>query len=242
LFVDRTSIRSNIVVNNKRAAPATDVRVIRDILGVRAADNLRNAELMLIVEGEEDRRALDSLLRHFSRPLKDALSNGSLALDSLLGGSNLSYKLSQARDTLCSTHTFLDHDKCGLDASAKAQRDGLLELADVTFATSLGQAESEIEDLYDESLYSAMLQNRYGVSVLSPKFRGNARWSDRARDAFKNQGKPWSDTIEAKLKADVAELVEASPGAALNQHKRAAFDALVAALEAKLNAISEAKK
>jgi hypothetical protein len=62
------------------------------------------------------------------------------------------------------------------------------------------------------------------------------------REAFKHQGKPWSDTIEAKVKADVAELVEANPATALNGHKRNSFDALVQALETKLNAIAASKK
>jgi hypothetical protein len=45
-----------------------------------------------------------------------------------------------------------------------------------------------------------------------------------------------------KIKAEVAELVEANPASALNAHKRSSFDALIAALEAKLNAIAESKK
>ena len=57
LFVDRTSIKSNILVHKNKAVPAKDVRQIRDILGVRASDNLQNAELVLLVEGEEDRKA-----------------------------------------------------------------------------------------------------------------------------------------------------------------------------------------
>jgi NADPH-dependent 7-cyano-7-deazaguanine reductase QueF-like protein len=101
--------------------------------------------------------------------------------------------------------------------------------------------ESEIEDIYDEGLYSNMLHNRYGVSILSPKFKGNDKWSNRLRETFKHQGKPWSDIIEARVKAEVAELVEANPGAALNQHKRSSFDALVQSLEAKLAAISVSK-
>jgi putative ATP-dependent endonuclease of the OLD family len=86
-----------------------------------------------------------------------------------------------------------------------------------------------------------MLQNRYGVSLLSPRFKGNDKWSNRLRETFKHQGKPWSAQIEAKVKTEIAELVETNPGSALNQHKRPSFDTLVQALEAKLSAISASK-
>ena len=99
-----------------------------------------------------------------------------------------------------------------------------------------------MEDMFDESLYSGMLQNRYGVTTLHPKFKGREKWSDRLARTFKEIGKPWSDQIEAKVKAEVAELVEANPAIALNNHKRTSFDALISALEAKLNSIAESKK
>jgi hypothetical protein len=51
----------------------------------------------------------------------------------------------------------------------------------------------------------------------------------------------WSDQIEARVKAEVAELVEANPATALNVHKRSSFDALVSALETKLNTIADSK-
>ncbi len=101
LFVDRASLKSNILVHKNKAAPAKDVKQIREILGVRASDNLRNAELVLLVEGEEDRKALTALLKHYSPELNVAISQGTIGIDSLLGGSNLSYKLCQARDTVC---------------------------------------------------------------------------------------------------------------------------------------------
>jgi hypothetical protein len=242
LFVDRTSIKSNILVHNNRATAAKDVREIRKILGIRASDNLQHADLVLVVEGEEDKRALIPLLRAGSVALDTAFAQGALVVDSLLGGSNFSYKLTQLRETMCLAYGFLDHDKAGTDAVDRAVREGLITLADVTLATCAGMKESEIEDLFDEALYSSMIQNKYGVSTLSPKFKGKKKWSDRLRDTFRHQGKPWSDSLEAKVKADVAELVESNPKTALNLHKRNAFDALVTSLEAKLLVVAQGKQ
>lgn len=82
---------------------------------------------------------------------------------------------------------------------------------------------------------------RYGVSTLSPKFKGSNKWSDRLRDTFKHQGKNWNDSLEARIKANIADLVETDPKSALNVHKRNAFDALVVALEAKLLVVAQGK-
>jgi predicted ATPase len=135
LFVDRTSIKSNIIVYGNRAVPAKDVREIRNTLGVRASDNLQHAELILVVEGEDDKTALTALLRHCSNTIDSALTQRSVAVESLLGASNLGYKLSQINESMCVAHCFLDHDKTGQDAFRKAELQGLLTIADVTFAT-----------------------------------------------------------------------------------------------------------
>lgn len=242
LFVDRTSVKSNILVHKNRAAPAKDIKQIREILGVRASDNLSHAELVLLVEGEEDRKALNALLKHHSSAISSAITQGTLAIDSLLGSSNLSYKLCQVREAICLAHSFLDHDKAGIDAAKRAELEGLLSPVDATFTVCDGMKESEIEDLYDEGLYASMLFNKHGVSTASPKFKGNSKWSDRAREAFRHQGKLWSEQIEMKVKADIAELAESTPGTALNPHKRTSFDALADALKLKLDAISASKK
>ena len=242
LFVDRTSLKSNILVNNRKAVPAKTVGELRDALGVRASDNLRNAEIALIVEGEEDRRALAALLPVYSKRVGTALQTGFIAIDTLGGGTNLTYKLGQLRETLCTCHSFLDHDKAGLMAFTKAEAEGLAGPADVTHVICPRLDESEFEDLLDEDLYADFIRKKYGASLASPKFKGKKKWSDRLRAAFEHQGKLWSSKIEAQIKSDVAELIAATPSKALNSHKRGAFDGLVLALEAKLDRLELGRK
>lgn len=242
LFVDRSSIKSNILVHKNKATPAKEVRQIREILGVRASDNLQHAELILVVEGEEDRRTIGALLKHHSKILASAISQHVLGIESLQGGANLSYKLSQIREAMCLSHAYLDDDDCGRNSSQRAEKEGLLLIADLTLTTCNGRKESEIEDIFDEAIYSEMLQRKYGVSTRHPKFKGNRKWSERLESTFKELGKPWSSQTEARIKAEVSELVETNPGAALNTHMRNSFDALIEALESKLNALAESKK
>jgi putative ATP-dependent endonuclease of the OLD family len=154
LFVDRVNCHANILVNQKTARPAKSIEEVRKILGVKAADNLRHAELILVLEGEEDRMALVALLRGYSPTLKSAIDNGTLGVDTLHGASNLSYKLGLVRDALCAAHCFLDYDAAGHKAFNQARLEGLVSDADVNFATCDGMAESEIEDLYDPKVYA----------------------------------------------------------------------------------------
>ncbi len=57
------------------------MKEIREVLGVRASDNLQHAELILAVEGEEDRRELRALLRYSSPRLADAIREQSLGFE-----------------------------------------------------------------------------------------------------------------------------------------------------------------
>jgi putative ATP-dependent endonuclease of the OLD family len=237
LFVNRADIPSNILVTGNKAVAARSTKEIREILGVRASDNLRNAELVLLVEGEDDKTALSALLEALSPELKHALSSNILVVDSLLGGSNLSYKIAQLRDALCVIHCFLDHDECGRKSFDRSKVEGLLTDADVTFAVCEGMAESEVEDLYARELYEAMVQQTYGVTLETSKFKSAKKWSQRMRETFHQHGKQWSTTYEFAIKKNVADLVAIKPLESLNPHRRLPIDALISALQHKLKEV-----
>lgn len=240
LFVDRMNIRSNILVNNNRAIPAKSIDQIRSILGVRASDNLRHAELVVVVEGDEDKIAIRALMREHSPQLGNAIDSGKLAFETLAGGSNLSYVVGLLRDALlCSFHCFLDNDDCGRDSYAKARTEGLVEVADVNFASVPGMNDSEIEDIYDLTFYKDLIWNKYKVSLdMNAKFKTNKKkWSDRVGEVFKASGKSWDDSVKAEVKAQLAELVASNPKFALNEHKRGVIDNLAQTLLDKLGGL-----
>lgn len=239
LFVNRAALRSNIVVSGNRARPAKSIVELREILGVRASDNLRHAELILLVEGEDDATALKALLRHFSKKLCSAIDSGGIGIDWLSGGTNLAYKASLVRDALCLVHCFLDNDRCGRDAFEKARKLGILTDRDVNYATCTGKSDSEIEDIYDVSLYEPMLKNNYRLSLSCSAFRSNKKWSDRMKATFGKHGKVWNDRIACTVKRQISELVAESPERAIEPRQKDAFNALVSALEERLQELSE---
>jgi putative ATP-dependent endonuclease of OLD family len=237
LLVNRLDLASNIIVQKAKARPATSVRELRDILGVRTADNLEGADVVLLVEGAEDQAALHALLAARSAECEQALSTGALHLQPLFGSGNLNYILTVVRDSLCLTHAFLDDDDAGRMAAEKARSQGLLAVADQTFAGRLGQTNSEIEDLYDSAGYAHAVKAGFnvdcGISVGKSK---KLKWSDRMRLCFGAAGQSWDDGIEASLKRTVSATVVASPGVALRTEAEPIMDALVEALQRKLTA------
>lgn len=237
LFVNRVDIRSNVLVTENKARPAESAQQIRQILGVKASDNLLNAEVVLLVEGEDDRKAMRAILASKSSPLQGALGSGVLAIDSTLGPTNLAYKLGHIRDSLCLAHSFVDHDAAGKTGVKKAEQEKLLTMADVHYATCPGLQESELEDLYETQLYEGLLQSKHGVTLQTPKFKNSKKkWSQRMKDSFLQQGKSWDDFLESQLE-EIANLVVASPNVALNSVKSVVINHLVTALENKVKSV-----
>lgn len=234
LFVDRTHLASNIIVDRNKAQSAESITEIREILGVRAADNLRHAELVLIVEGAEDVVTLSALLPANSAAIAQALQQGTLVLHALDGATNLSYKASLLRDALCEYHCYLDNDDAGQKGFEDARKDGLVTDAACNFTICNGMPQAEIEDIYNTDVYQAMVEAAYTCSLQHPAFRSNKKWSERMRETFQGQGKAWNDRVKGEVKALVAGAVAATPTTALNQHKRGSFDGLVKALEDRL--------
>jgi putative ATP-dependent endonuclease of the OLD family len=241
VFVNREQIETNILVTDNNATPAETTAQIRDVLGVRPSDNLRHAEIVLVVEGEDDRIAIEALLKHYSAPLRAAIANGALAIDPLYGSSNLTYKLSLIRAALCAAFVFVDFDEAGKSAAAKAIADGVLAKADVKYAMCRGKVESELEDLYEVSFCQPIVKATFGVDLIKALMRGRSKWSQRVGECFQRQGQVWDDATKSAVKAKLAAAVVASPRHALRKSTRAPFDALVKILEERIGILLDRK-
>ena len=231
LFVDRHNIKSNIIVDKGKALPAKNIKQIRELLGIKASDNLTNASYVLVVEGEDDVISLKALLKELSETLKKYIDNHMLIIEQIGGAGNLSYKLSSLKNSLCVYHCFLDNDEAGRQAFEAAEKDGLLSIKTNTFITCNGSPNAEFEDCLDIGLYQQDVLDEFGVNLDCPQFRSNMKWSDRVRTSFLDQGKLWNKGVESRVKYLLAGCVVNKPDIALNQHKRNSIDALVNNLE-----------
>lgn len=235
LFVNRTNLKENIIVNDGKATPVKKIKEIRDVLGIHISDNLTNAEHALIVEGEDDKIALEKLLPSMSTKIKRAIQNGTFIIDYIGGAGNLPYKLSFYRNLQCKYHVLLDNDDAGRHAGSEAERQGLLDVRNVTYAICNGSPNAEIEDCYNKAVYENAILNEFGVNINAAEFRGNKKWSDRIAGCFLSQGKLWNDAMEKRVKLVVANEISEEVDTVLNEHKRSSMDALVTSLETLLS-------
>lgn len=211
LFVDRYDLNSNIIIDNGKAVSAKNIRSIRELLGIKASDNLTNANYALVVEGEEDARALRALLPTLSERIEKFLKNHMLVIEPIRGAGKLSYKLSLMNNALCIYHVLLDNDDAGRKAFDKASHDGLVTVQNCNLVTCKGMKDSEFEDCLEPSIYKDRVLEEFGVNIDKTKFRGNRKWSDRMKDVFMDQGKRWNERIEERLKCVVSDAVVNSP-------------------------------
>lgn len=232
LFIDRKNLSSNIIINSGKVNSAKNIKEIRELIGVKASDNLQHANYVLVVEGEEDVRALKAILPTLSDKIKKALSNDTFIIEKIGGASNLSYRLNRLKNTLCLFHVMLDNDDAGRKAEEKATNQRELEIANLTYINCQGMTDSEFEDCINLEVYKEHIESMYGIIFSVPHFRNNnKKWSDRMKDVFQTQGKPWSDKIEAQLKEQVAICIEKKPFNSINEHKKGSIDSLVRSVE-----------
>lgn len=231
LFVDRENIKTNVIIDNGKAIPAKSIKQIRELLGVKASDNLVNASFVLVVEGKDDKIALRKMLSNMSPIIKNALSNNSIIIEEIGGASNLSYKLTLLQNALCSYYVLLDDDKAGKSSFQKSKSENLLDFKNCSFTTCEGMGEAEFEDCILPELYEKAVLDNFGVSIQNPKFRSNKKWSDRMRDCFKKQGKFWDDKVEMQLKSVVANAIPNRKIEFLIDNNRGFIDKVIEDLE-----------
>lgn len=237
LFVNRTEVASNVIVNENQARPAHSIAEIRDVLGVRISDNLNSARLILLVEGEEDRDAMVALLCASSGDLKAHLEMGALSVEFLRGAGNLGYLTSMFKQQLCLVHAFMDNDEAGRESVNRSIAQGGLDNSEITFTNFPGMRNSEIEDLYDPKLYAEDLCAKYSITFPTSDFdKRKAKWSERLKRVFQASGQQWNDAIEADVKSFVANLVAKSPDFAIHSTAKSVMGNLASVLERKLEA------
>jgi hypothetical protein len=244
LLVNRVQVGSNVIVSGSETRSAASLSEIRDLLGVRASDNLQHAALVLVVEGPEDVVALSGLFKHKSKPLADALRKGSMVIHPIGGASKLPYALTLLQTFLCNYYCFLDDDTEGRKGFAEAEKLLLVNPSNTTFTKCLGLGEAEFEDLLSESVYAPFFQTKYAVDVRHAPFSEKRKWSARIRWGLTKSGKSnasgevWPEKDEYDDKREIAQIVASDPSRALNPARESVVDGLIGALEGKLKSIS----
>lgn len=235
-FVNRNDIDSNIIVNGGNAKKASNIREIREILGVKLSDNLYGAKIILFVEGITDRDILIPLFEKKSRKLKRALSDKELVIQPISGTDHIELHLSMAKSMVSDFFVFLDNDEAGRNAVKRCQSKKLLDIKDYMLAIYDDMTnESEIEDMLNVNLYERTIYEKYGVNINIGEFKAkNKKWSDRIRIAFEKSGKMIGENTLEEIKLSISTLVKGDAPNTLRPNGDILFQKLVGVLETRL--------
>ncbi|MBO4858436.1 MAG: AAA family ATPase [Treponema sp.] len=234
VLIDRICIGNNILVNKNKASPASNIKDIRNTIGVDVSDNLTNTRFVLLVEGKSDERIIRKWLS-YDTEIKQMLDNSILSITSLSGGNNLAYLVGLYRSMLCNVFFFLDYDKCGKESFENAKKQDLINQSDGSFAVLQGVKESEIEDLIDVTVYSNKIFEDYGVNLNTKKYSNlKGKWSDNIKRVFISSGKLWDNKIEDEIKTLVADAVVSYPGNGIKNSCSGPIDNLISIIKARI--------
>lgn len=237
IFADRVHMERNIIVSDGEAKPARQVKEVRESLGVHLSDNLASAYLVILVEGETDRKIVAKFLRDSSESLRQHIDDHIIAIEALGGANNLAKRARYHGSTITNLHAFLDKDQAGIDKAKEAICNELLEEHHIRYASVDGMTESELEDLLEPKLYVKAIRKHFGICFQESEHKSmKAKWSKRMKDAFGDR--EW-EKHEKEVKKLVARKVEASGEPFICEHRRSALDSLVSDLEERIQSILE---
>jgi len=182
IFVNRSSVSSNIIVENHKATPAERIETIRKTLGVKIADNLVYSDYMIVVEGPSDKIVLERFMQE-DEQLKGLLIDNTIAVKSIGGVRNLRNELYNLEQFLCNYLVVLDLDDAGKTKAREAQQDLKIPNEKFRYFNLPNYRECELEELYNPDLYKQYLMETWQVDITNGKFRNKSKkWSKRVEE------------------------------------------------------------
>jgi Predicted ATPase len=133
IFVNLSEISQNIIIEKSIAKPAKSIDQIRNALGVRFSDNLRNARIIVIVEGEDDASSLSALFREKSTRIKASLDSGEMRFFAANGASAVPYHARSFTEGAAEVHCCLDGDEEGKKAGSRATEQKSIRGTDINY-------------------------------------------------------------------------------------------------------------
>ena len=235
LFVNRDNVDKNIIVEGGVAIQANNIREIRNILGVKVSDNLYDAEVVLLVEGETDAISLEAILSDRSAKLMSAIATHRLSIMPMGGTGGLSYYLTMTNQLIGQAVVFIDSDEAAKQAMKKALDQHLINEQNYILCTCEGMKHAEFEDSIVIGVYQQAVIDEYDVDLNTGKMHNKSKiWSDKVKEIFNDFGKLWNEDVENKIKYIVASCVSKSASNAIDDEKCKVINKLVSLIEAKL--------
>ena len=208
ILLDRLNLHNNIIVENNTASPAKNISKIRKILGVRIEDNLKNAKIIIIVEGDNDEKILRSCINEKSPTLKKFIQDGYIAFNVLNGTKNLYRTCDMWNKLLCNVFLFLDNDNAANNEYNKIESSNIVPKDNIVWCIHNDRNESEIEDFIKEEYYVDYIFETYGVNVKKiPKRYRKYKWSEKMEKLFNDKSQKWTIDVSNDIKKMISDTV-----------------------------------
>lgn len=238
ILIDRNDLANNIIVEKHSARHCSNIKEIRDVIGVHVADNLVAAELVILVEGESDQLILSSILKDKVKGFAEKMASGNVIIIAMTGCSKATYCATFYKNLLCDVYLVVDSDDAGLQAVKAVTKAKILDMNEISMITSKDRKKSEIEDVLKVECYQQRFFETFGVDLPSTGFRkSKAEWSCRIEKIFHDIGKPWDKNIEEQAKALVAECASAMGFACVDVNKAESISHLIDTIRNRLSRI-----
>jgi hypothetical protein len=227
IFVNRDSVRSNVLVLNNEAKSARSLDQVRKAIGVKLHDNLESAEIVVLVEGVSDALALPVMLLEVDSRWASQ-SSGRIAFRSIAGTGKMRAQIQREKLTLSKIVSILDDDQAGRQESLLLINSGVLAPNNVFMLGDTSRKSSEMEDLLDPAAYLESLSLEFDRQFTAKHFqRGDQKWSLNFLDAARAVGLAGDpDTLTERAKTAVSRAIKASPDDVLKTSARERLTAL----------------
>ena len=206
IFINRSNIKSNIIVDKNQATPANRVDELRKLLGVMLSDNLVYSDFVVVVEGLTDQKILKTLCER-DETLKTFLSNNTITIRSIGGTNNLQAELYSLERYLCHYIVVLDNDEAGRTAAKEAKEKLTIDSSCFRYFFVDKMRDSELEDLIEPEVYKAYLLSDYQIDINNGAFKNKSKkWSTRIKEIAAQSGRILDNKDIDTIKQKVSEL------------------------------------
>lgn len=225
VLVNNSHLEGNIVVKKDKrlgkleAINTKSMFIIKQVLGVKPSHNLENARLILVVEGETEKRIFEHILKLISSGLKSAIELGELRILHNKGAKGALNSLEYFRRSLQPRIAIFDNDKEGNEAHNYCLEKQILEPRDLFIVPMLEtRQETEIEDMFDLRFTLEALKKSFNIVISAKDYEDEilktggrhkkpAKWSIVIEHILNKFGKSSQREFVDKVKESLADVI-----------------------------------
>lgn len=231
ILVDRNDVTNNVVIsNNHRVVACQSIEEVRETLGVRLTDNLA-ASKVILVEGESDKRYIESLCKSLDAKLYAKIEANLLRIENVHSASKMDYQVRLYNGLAISTLVILDMDDSGIASYEQLISSKTKPVSEILQIKSAGMARCELEDIVDIEAYASIIQDEFNININTQQFKHRKKpWSDRLHIAANKSPGVFNANVEAQIKTRIADIVVEQGIQAIAHYDRDYIQSLIHAI------------